>query len=94
MSEHEQLQKQQQQQQHDERDEHDEHEHHEDDEVEPPFEVTVGVISMIQQDWWLDHPDVPSEAEAICAWEELHVGRRTSDVAPLGRSSAYDKSST
>jgi excisionase family DNA binding protein len=94
MSEHEQLQQQQQQkrqeqQQQKQQQQHDEYEQHDDDEVELPFEVTVGVISMIQQDWWLDHPDVLSEAEAICAWEELHVERRTVgpviDVRPVQR---------
>ncbi len=77
-------QQQQQQQQHEDEHEHDndvEHGEANDDEVAGPFEVTVGVISMIQQDWWLDHRDALSEAEAVLSWEELHVERRT--VGPV-----------
>ena len=82
MTEHEQ---QEQQQQHEDEHEHDDDVEHgdanNDCEVSLPFDVTVGVISMIQQDWWLDHPDALSEAEAVLSWEELHVERRT--VGPV-----------
>ena len=82
MTEHEQ---QEQQQQHEDEHEHDDDVEHgdanNDGEVSLPFDVTVGVISMIQQDWWLDHPDALSEAEAVLSWEELHVERRT--VGPV-----------
>ncbi len=83
MTDHEQQgqQRQQQRQQHQQHDDDVEHGDANDDEVAPPFEVTVGVISMIQQDWWLDHPDALSEAEAVLSWEELHVERRT--VGPV-----------
>ena len=54
MTEHEQ---QQQQQQHEDEHEHDDDVEHgdanDDGEVSLPFDVTVGVISMIQQDWWI-----------------------------------------
>ena len=89
MTEHEQQEEQRQQQRQQKQQHEDEHEHDDDvehgdandDEVALPFEVTVGVISMIQQDWWLDHPDALSEAEAVLSWEELHVERRT--VGPV-----------
>ena len=77
-----QQQRQRQQQQHEDEHEHDNDVEHgdanDDGEVSLAFEVTVGVVSMIQQDWWLDHPDALSEAEAVLSWEELHVERRTS----------------
>jgi excisionase family DNA binding protein len=43
--------------------------------------VTVGVITVTQLDWWNEHPDAFSEAEAVLGWEELHVDRRT--VGPV-----------
>jgi hypothetical protein len=95
MTEHEQ-QAQQRQQQRQQQQHEDEHEHDDDveygdandGEVELPFEVTVGVISMIQQDWWLDHPDALSEAEAVLSWEELHV-----EGCTVGRSSRTGQNS-
>jgi excisionase family DNA binding protein len=68
-------------QQHDRDDDDDDDDEHDDGDVDLPFEMTVGVISMIQQDWWFEHPDVLSEAEQILGWEELHVDRRT--VGPV-----------
>jgi len=43
--------------------------------------VTVGVIEVTQLDWWNEHPDAFSEAEAVLGWEALHVDRRT--VGPV-----------
>jgi excisionase family DNA binding protein len=43
--------------------------------------VTVGVIEVTQLDWWNEHPDAFSEAEAVLGWGELHVDRRT--VGPV-----------
>jgi excisionase family DNA binding protein len=43
--------------------------------------VTVGRITATQLDWWNEHPDAFSEAEAVLAWEEFHVERRT--VGPV-----------
>ena len=48
---------------------------------ELPFEITVGVISMIHQDWWDENPDALLEAERVAEWLDFHVERRT--VGPL-----------
>jgi len=79
---------------HDEHQEHDrehEQEHEEvaeddgeeDDEEVPelPFEITVGVVSMIHQDWWDEHPDALLEAEQVAEWLDFRVERRA--VGPV-----------
>lgn len=48
---------------------------------EPKDSVTIGVMTVTQLDWWNEHPDAFSEAEAVLGWEELHVDRRT--VGPI-----------
>ena len=48
-----------------------------DDKVpELPFEITVGPISMIHQDWWDENPGALRDAEDVAAWLDFHIERR------------------
>jgi excisionase family DNA binding protein len=48
---------------------------------ELPFEITVGVISMIHQNWWDENPEALQEAEQVAAWLDFHIERR--NVGPV-----------
>ena len=41
-----------------------------------PFEIEVGRISMIHQEWWDENPDALHEAEQVAEWLDFHVERR------------------
>ena len=41
-----------------------------------PFEIDVGRISFIHQDWWDGHPDALHEAEDVALWLDFQVERR------------------
>lgn len=50
-----------------------------------PFEITVGPISMIHQDWWEKNPDALRDAEDVAAWLDFHIERRTSGETKSGK---------
>lgn len=57
-----------------------------DDKVpELPFEITVGAIAMIHQDWWEKHPDALRDAEDVAAWLDFHIERRTAGETQSGK---------
>ncbi len=57
-----------------------------DDKVsELPFEITVGPISMIHQDWWEKNPDALRDAEDVAAWLDFHIERRTAGETKSGK---------
>jgi excisionase family DNA binding protein len=41
-----------------------------------PYEITVGAISLIHQDWWFENPDALRDAEDVAAWLDFHIERR------------------
>lgn len=41
-----------------------------------PFEIAVGRISMIHQDWWNANPDALTEAMNVAEWLDFHIERR------------------
>jgi len=48
-----------------------------DDEIpELPFEIDVGRIAFIHQEWWDEHPDALNEAERVAHWLDFQVERR------------------
>jgi excisionase family DNA binding protein len=40
---------------------------------ELPFEIIVGVVSMILQDWWNQHSDALLEAERVAEWLHFRI---------------------
>lgn len=57
-----------------------------DDKVpELPFEITVGPISMIHQDWWEENPNALRDAEDVAAWLDFHIERRTAGETKSGK---------
>jgi excisionase family DNA binding protein len=44
-----------------------------------PFEITVGSLSMIHQDWWYKNLDALRDAEDVAAWLDFHIERRSAD---------------
>ncbi|MHB1486935.1 MAG: helix-turn-helix domain-containing protein [Acidimicrobiales bacterium] len=44
---------------------------------ELPFEIDVGRIAMIHQDWWDENPEALNEAMNIAEWLDFHIDQRT-----------------
>lgn len=52
---------------------------------ELPFEITVGAISMIHQDWWEKNPKALRDAEDVAAWLDFHIERRSAGETKSGK---------
>ena len=50
-----------------------------------PFEITVGPISMIHQDWWEKNPNALRDAEDVAAWLDFHIERRSAEDTTPGQ---------
>jgi excisionase family DNA binding protein len=54
----------------------------EDEEIpDLPFEIDIGNIAMIHQDWWDQNPEALDDAMNLAEWLDFHVERRS--VGPV-----------